>query len=287
MFNVKQFYERDLLFYELADAKAETSFTVVPERGGIITTFTKKGKEILYLNKETLFDLEANVRGGIPILFPISGQLSNGEYELHGQNFRMKNHGVARNNPWEVVRVETTDSASITLSLKSTAETKQAFPFDFELIFTYKLVGSNLTISQEYRNNSELEMPIYAGFHPYFKTQHKDLVYKVNATEYIDYNDMAVKSVANGLDLTHKKESLIILDSQEPNISFEVPELHGEITLSYSAEFNYVVLWTEAGKDFVCVEPWMARNNAYNEAKDELVIVKPKSSLHTSFTISC
>jgi galactose mutarotase-like enzyme len=287
MFKVNQFYEQDLLFYELNDVAEETSITVVPERGGIITTFTKKGREILYLNKDTLFDCEANIRGGIPVLFPICGQLTNGEYQLDDKMYRMKNHGFARNQSWEVVQIGTNDSASITLSLKSNAETKQVFPFDFELIFTYSLVGSKLTISQEYRNFSDREMPIYAGFHPYFKTQHKDLVYQIKATEYIDYNDMKVKQINNGLGLADKKESLIIVDSSEPQIAFEIPELQSEITLNYGEEFKYVVLWTEAGKDFVCVEPWMAKNNAFNEGKSELVLIKPKASLHTHFSISC
>ena len=74
-----------------------------PERGGIIIGYGVEGTELLYLNNETFQDEEANVRGGIPILFPISGQLENGEYEWEGISYTMKNHGFARNMPWEVI----------------------------------------------------------------------------------------------------------------------------------------------------------------------------------------
>jgi galactose mutarotase-like enzyme len=36
------------------------------------------------------------------------------------------------------------------------------------------------------------------------------------------------------------------------------------ITLACSPEFSHWVVWTLAGKDFVCVEPWTCPGNALN-----------------------
>ncbi|MCL6570590.1 MAG: aldose epimerase [Bacillus sp. (in: Bacteria)] len=272
--------------YELANSDYSSWLKVVPERGGIITGLGLLGEELLFLNKETLDNPEKNIRGGIPILFPISGQLEDGKYEWNGTVYHMKNHGVARNLPWEVIETSADASqASISLCLKSNAETIKSFPFEFELIFTYVLTEEGLTIKQEYRNNSDTAMPIYAGFHPYFKTASKNLLYQTDATSYVDYNDMERKEINGSLDLTDKKESFILMDAQEREISFELHDRKKTITLTYGDEFKYVVIWQENNQEFVCVEPWMAMTNELNR-KEELVMIQPGEILTTAMGIS-
>lgn len=77
-------------------SNGESFAIIVPERGGIVTEFKVGDKRILYLDEETLEDLEKNVRGGIPILFPQAGSLSE------TSKYPLKQHGFARNMPWEV-----------------------------------------------------------------------------------------------------------------------------------------------------------------------------------------
>jgi len=271
--------------YHLKDTKSDSWFKVAPERGGIITAFGVQGVETLFLNKKTFYDEKANVRGGIPILFPISGQLNNGEYEWEGTVYKMKNHGFARNLPWEVIDTSTENQASITLRITSNEETKISFPFEFEVIYTYVLKDNQLQILQEYVNKSDTEMPIYSGFHPYFKTSDKNLTYETDAKTYRDDNDYEIKNVADGLDLSDKKESFVLLDAKKKEIAFTLPEIDKKITMSYGEEFKYVYLWTEQGQDFVCVEPWIAQTDEMNR-KDELYFVGKGDSLKTFLTIS-
>jgi galactose mutarotase-like enzyme len=286
MYQINAHQNNKFKVYELANSDANSWLKVVPERGGIITGFGVKGEEMLFLNKETLENPEKNIRGGIPILFPISGQLENGEYEWNGTVYQMKNHGVARNLPWEVIEtIADASQASISLSLKSNADTKKAFPFAFELIFTYVLTAEGLTIKQQYRNNSDAPMPIYAGFHPYFKTNSKNLLYQTDATSYVDYNDMERKEINGSLDLTDKKESFILMDAVKREISFELPDRKKNITLTYGDEFKYVVIWQENNQEFVCVEPWMAMTNELNR-KEELVMIQPGETLTTTMGIA-
>jgi galactose mutarotase-like enzyme len=286
MYQLKVTKEQELSVYELRNSELGSWIKVVPERGGIITSYGVSGEEVLFLNKETLYDTAKNIRGGIPILFPISGQLENGEYEWNGTVYKMKNHGVARNHPWEVVDTHTDDrQASITLRLVSNEETKKEYPFDFEVVFTYSLTQNGLTIAQDYKNNSDAPMPIYAGFHPYFKTTSKNLVYHTDAKIYLDYNDMETKTIQSSLDLTNKKESLVLLDASQKEISFELPDRQLSLTMTYEEEFKYVVLWTEQDQEFVCVEPWMAMTNELNR-KEELVMIGLGETLQTTLKIS-
>ncbi|MCM3705997.1 MULTISPECIES: aldose epimerase family protein [Cytobacillus] len=284
MYNVKESFEQKYKIYELIDTETNSWVKVAPERGGIIFSYGVKGEELLYLNEETFFNKDKNVRGGIPILFPISGQLANGTYEWNGKTYTMANHGFARNASWEVIGQEADNRASLSIRLTSNEQTKRSYPFDFTVVFTYVLVGGKLTIKQEYNNTGNTSMPIYPGFHPYFKTSEKNLAYETDATEYYDYNDDKVKQFTGKVDLTDLKESVVFLGSEDPSISFGGPALKKRIKLSYGEPFKYIVLWTESGKDFVCVEPWMAKTDELNR-KEELVMINGRESLVTEFSI--
>ena len=48
-----------------------------PNRGGVITNWVADGKEILYFDETRFMDKTKSIRGGIPILFPICGNLNN------------------------------------------------------------------------------------------------------------------------------------------------------------------------------------------------------------------
>jgi galactose mutarotase-like enzyme len=155
--------------YTLSDQTTKTSLEVIPERGGIVTRWRVQGQEIFYLDVPRLTDPTLTVRGGIPILFPICGNLPANTYTLNGQSYTLKQHGFARELPWEVVDQATDDRASITLSLTSNDQTRAVYPFDFQLLFTYTLEGNKLIAHQRYVNHSDSPMPFSAGFHPYFR----------------------------------------------------------------------------------------------------------------------
>lgn len=270
--------------YELKDTDTNSLVVLCPERGGIVIGCQLNGKELLYLDRDTFLNPETNIRGGIPVLFPIAGQLVNGQYEWRGQTFKMKNHGVARNLPWEVVATDTVESASVTLSLHSNTETLAAYPFEFELRFTYRLQAGVLSIEQQYINRSQQEMPMVAGFHPYFATDSKNLIYETDATRMLDYNDKLEKPFSGSLDLTGMVESAALLHASKPEIAFPLSGGH-KVRLTYSDDFRYAVLWSVAGKPFVCVEPWTALNEALND-KEGLIYVASGMKLDLSLQLA-
>ncbi|MFC4600704.1 aldose epimerase [Cohnella hongkongensis] len=275
-------YNDGFPLYELREPGTDSSFVVCPERGGIVTSCRLHGQELFYLDRETFLNPQANIRGGNPVLFPIAGQLVNGEYEWNGRTYRMKNHGVARTSAWEVAKTETDNEASITLSLRSNEDTRAEYPFEFELLFTYRLQNGVLTIDQTYRNLSEEPMPMVAGFHPYFATESKNLTYRTDATRMYDYNDKQEKPFDGYLKLEGMVESAALLNADKPEISFPLSGGRS-VRLSYSEPFRYIVLWSVEGKPFVCVEPWTALNEALNNKK-ELLMVDPGQSLALSLS---
>lgn len=284
MYTMKEYKEGKLTFIELRNENKNSWLKVVPERGGIITSLGIQGEELLFINEKTLHNEEKNIRGGIPILFPISGQLTNGQYEWNGTTYNMKNHGVARDLPWDVVEINTAkEEASIKIKLVSNEATLTSYPFEFELVFTYILRENELVIDQAYHNKSTKDMPIYAGFHPYFKTESKQLKIDVDAIEYLDYNDMKNKRVEDVITIDQKES--YVLKSGTRSLRFSLEEIGKQVTMNYGEEFPYIVLWSEEGQGFVCVEPWMAKTDELNR-KDELTMIHPGKPLHTKVSIS-
>lgn len=284
MFNIHEYQEK-FKMYELRDENAHSWVKVAPERGGIISGFGIGNQDLLYLDEGTFQDTAASVRGGIPILFPICGQLENDQYQLNGKQYKMKPHGFARNFPWEVIGTDQNEKASITIKLTGNEQTKNLYPFDFELVFTYILKANELRIDQEYHNNSEVMMPIYSGFHPYFKVGDKSKIeYDIDGTIYFDYDDKKIKPFSKNYDMTNVSIAKLIIDQAKKELSFHDHTLKRKIILSYGKEFKYPLLWSTPGKDFLCVEPFMAKMNALNTHED-LQWIKPQGTLKTFFII--
>jgi galactose mutarotase-like enzyme len=257
--------------YLLADTDRGSSLTIVPDRGAIVTSWRVDDRELLYLDRDRFTDPDLSVRGGIPILFPICGNLPDNTYTYRDRIYTLKQHGFARDLPWEVTQQNTQGSASLTLVLKSNDLTRAVYPFDFTVSFTYRLRGEELTIEQEYTNHSFVPMPFSTGLHPYFLTTDKTgLEFKIPSDRYQDQRTQEIHSFAGKFDFNTPeidigfnhltRETATVLDCQEGL----------ELTLISSEDYRHLVFWTLAGKNFYCLEPWTAPRNSLNTGEDLL-----------------
>lgn len=278
MYTIDKFERDSFTMYQLKNESGANWVTVCPERGGIITSYGTNNKEHLYLNEATLYNRKQNVRGGIPVLFPISGQLQNGEYTWEDKVYQMPNHGLARIHPWEVIETYSDEEhAFISIVFNSSLSTKEVYPFDFKVIFTYTLRGDQLLIHQRYENNSNKAMPIYPGFHPYFKSNNKVIGLDLKTNSYFDYNDEQEKAFTGKIDLTDLKEA-VCLKNTHTTVCADVDD--ETIKIEMDKEFKYTVLWTEKDQGFVCIEPWTRTNGELNR-QTELIEVQGKETFET------
>ena len=260
MFAVRE-YQDQYRYYLLEDRASGARVRITPARGGIVTSFALSGREFLYLDENTYYDANAKVQGGIPILFPICGRLEDDRYQWADKEYQMSAHGFARDMSWEVIGTETREKASIILGLQSDERTKAVYPFDFEIRFCYGLIGNQLSIMQEYTNHSERTMPFYAGLHPYFQVADKrQLVFEIDGTVMLDGEDMRIKPFRPDLDLTDAVKAKVILDQTANRVGLRDLVTGRRIVMEYSKEFKYPVLWSSPGKDFVCLELFMAKS---------------------------
>ena len=102
-----------------------------PERGGIITNWISDGKEILYFDEKRFIDKTKSIRGGIPILFPICGNLNTSSSLFGKEYLQLTQHGFARDLKWQYFFNK--NEKSLSLILRESNKTKKYYPFDFEL----------------------------------------------------------------------------------------------------------------------------------------------------------
>ena len=278
--------ERQYKTYVLTDESSNSQLEVVPERGGIITKWRINGQEMFYLDEERFTSPELSVRGGNPILFPICGNLPDNTYTQNGKTYSLKQHGFARELPWEATEQKTQDNASLTVVLKSNESTRAVYPFDFKVAFTYQIKGNSLEVRQEYTNLSSERMPFSFGFHPYFAVQDKNqLVVEIPSTEYQDNQTKKTEPFSGKFDFNRDEIDAAFgkLSAKSATVNDNSRKL--KLTLEYDDIFSTLVFWTVKGKDFYCLEPWSAPRNSLNTG-EHLTVLEPGASQTAIFRLT-
>lgn len=280
MFSIAQ-EQQQYTTYVLTDAAAQSRLEVVPERGGIITRWQVQGQELLYLDTERFANPELSVRGGIPILFPICGNLPDNAYTHSGQTYTLKQHGFARDLPWNVTDQQTQEAAAMTLALESSDRTRAVYPFDFELNFTYRLRDNTLELHQTYTNRSSEPIPFSTGLHPYFAVSDKTkLHFDIPATQYQDHISQTVQAFVGAFDFEQDEIDVALRDVSRQYATVTDLSRNLRLTIDYDLVYSTLVFWTIKGKDYYCLEPWTAPRNALNTGEN-LIQLQPGASLKT------
>jgi galactose mutarotase-like enzyme len=261
----------------------EARVELIPSRGALVTRMSVGGDELLYLDESTVVDPAKNVRGGIPVLFPSAGKLPGDTYPVGRQAYSLPQHGFARKLPWTVRQSE---EDLLVVGLTSSAQTLSQFPWRFDAQLTFSLEGSQLVIDFDVENQDTRPLPVHLGFHPYFFVPQSSKAASSVATAATRAWDNRQGKVVpfTGLDLTADEVDLHLLDHAEAGTVLHRGPGRRPVHLSWSLEFQRLVVWTLQGKDFVCVEPWTASAGALATGQG-LIAVAPGERFSLLFEI--
>ncbi len=236
------------------------SLRIVPERGGLIAGWTCNGQEMLYFDQDRFSNPQKSVRGGIPVLFPICGSLPDDLLPLSTGKFVMKQHGFARDLPWQISELE--DQTGILLSLKDTPETKSIFPFSFLLEMTVQTTFQALNINININNKSNFSMPYSFGLHPYFRVQSlAKTSFKGMPENCFDHIHMIDSKTSDHLSQLSKGVDLLI-NPVDTFPSLLDDEAGSCLKLVHHAPMDLVVVWTDPPRPMVCFEVWTSPRNS-------------------------
>lgn len=259
--------KENVLKIETIEGPNNGEVSYCPKRGEIITSIKLGGKEIIYLDDETFKNVNVNVKGGIPILFPNAGPITeNPKFPNLAQ------HGFARNSEW---KSEKRENGFIGTFL-SNEETKKMYPYDFRLsvLGNFEEDGS-FTFKQEVENKEEnKELPLSMGLHPYFKVPN-------NEKNNIKFNFEGGKFIEEQIDIWANGKAVSIDNPKvkDPNATMEViiPSL-GSLIIDASIEYQKIWVWSMSGKDFVCVEPVMRNKDGLINDPEKIKPIKTFSA---------
>ncbi len=230
-------------------------------------------------HKEYIWSAKPDVwKRHAPVLFPVVGKYKNGVTIHNGQEYKLPQHGFARDMEFEVV---SSDGTSVSMKLTSDEKTKEVYPFDFELYCIFSLSGNTITASWKVVNKSDEEMYFSIGGHPAFvdseveslseykmkfDTASSKVVYHHINTDGLRLPEEHTIDLEDGCEtLTptyYDLDALIVENSDVKGVSLLRP--NGDMIVDVKFDCPVFGLWSAAGKNlpFLCIEPWYGRTDA-------------------------
>lgn len=241
---------------------------LVSTLGAELQSLVANGHEYLWQGDPAFWGRRA------PILFPIVGRLADDTLRIDGREYRMKQHGFARDA--EFVRC---DGKYVLVE----DGYRENYPYAFELVAEYTTQGNTLICDWQVTNRDDKTMYFQIGAHPAF------MLPDYNATDGVhgfvqcyDANDkivspMVFNCLENGLRVHYGQPKMLINDKAilaltnttfaDDAILIEADQVAkvalfdkgGERVLTVScSQAEAFGLWApfKQGCPFVCIEPW-------------------------------
>ena len=263
----------------------------VLENGYLTATIKAEGAELCSLrdaeDEELLWQADPIWPRHAPVLFPIVGRLRGDVLRHKGQEYRMTQHGFARDRRFAwLQRTPTT----CRLALHDDGETRAHYPFAFRFEVGYVLADDALEVTYTIANPGRETLPASVGAHPGFLWPLADEVEKnAHLLEFETFEPEPIRRLRGGLlqpeplptpieggtlrlDPSLFAADALILDRPESrSVRYGAP---GAPTIELSWEgFTQLGIWSRAGGDFLCLEPW--RGTASPEDFDGEFTEKP------------
>lgn len=280
------------------------SVSVDTDGAGLTSIKDEAGLEYLWQGNPEFWS------GQAPILFPICGSLRDGKANIgDGKICTMGRHGIARRCEFTLRHL---DADNVSLFLRASEETMKAFPYDFELLMTYRIKDCSVIVEHTVTNHGLEVMPYFVGGHPAFNCP------LIGGEAFEDYMIEFEQPETAGCPALIE-DGLINVDSRNALLDHETSfgvkhELFYHDALIFDhltsrsasllhkdtrkgirvdfKDFDYLGIWSSANDGpFVAIEPWSGTSTCSNEDdtfehKRGVRMLDPGQSETLTYTIS-
>ena len=244
--------------------KNGNSVLKINEKGAEMKSFLVNGVEYLWIGDPAIW------ASSTPNLFPMTGGFRDDKYILNGKEYIMPKHGFAKNMDFEV-ESETENTA--TFLLKSTDETKESFPYDFELRVSYILTEGKVNASYSVKNLSDDTMWFSIGSHDGFATpegiEEYDVIFPQKETldtyilfgNLLSHDTTPVIKDSDRIALNYNYfaiDALVFKDLKSKTCRLQNRKTGRGVQLDFPGCPRFV-LWTKPNAPYLCVEPWFGQ----------------------------
>ena len=179
----------------------------------------------------------------------------------------MPKHGFAKKMEFEV---EKQSESSVVFLLKSTAQTLEVYPFEFEFRIKYEVLKNKLGITVSVKNMKNTPMYFSHGAHEGYSCPEGIEEYDVIFEETETLNSHKVNGVLisdevkcilkEGKRLSLKTElferdSAVFMDLKSRSVTLSKRSGGKNIKVNFP-DYPFFILWTKPGAKYICIEPW-------------------------------
>lgn len=220
--------------------------------GAHITSWkNNKGEQLFFLSRESWWQSDKPIRGGIPVIFPQFGGMGP-----------LPAHGFARASEWQLVRTELLDDGMVTadLQITETAETLAIWPHRFAFGLRVMLDESALTVSAQVINTGGQPFGFMMALHTYFQVADitKTAVRGLQGTTYIDTLQENARIVESRPEIRFAAET----DSVYPN----APDA---LRVEDEGSGRTIAIDKRGMPDAVVWNPWIAKSQRMPDFGDD------------------
>lgn len=267
-------------------------------------------KSITGLKKNTEFLWNSNPKywhSSSPILFPIIGELWNGETIINNKKYFMKRHGVLRDTEFQLIKK---DKNKLIFQYRYNEETLKEYPFKFIFQVIYEIKNCKLNIHLKVENIDKINMKFNIGTHPAFmcpinknyNIEDYKLVFNekenfeishLDKNGYYPLSKEKLTSKTNVINLSKDKfiNGAVILDNlKSDSVILKSDKADEKIKINFK-NFTNIALWRSMrDAPFICIEPWYGHsdyiefNGNFNE-KENLISVKSGNEFKCMYSI--
>ena len=261
----------------------DASLDIAVDFGCNLCSWIVKGRELLY--REAGFGTD-RVRmyeaGGTPLLFPSVGRTwdrtatppAPDRYRLAGHSgaLSMPCHGILPLGKWEPAGVQQTAS-EVRVEYRFTCAQgvlDRHYPFTVELRHRFILKERSLALEATLVNHGSIPAPAAVGWHPYWRLAGDEVFVRLPCTQQVELDPRLLVPSGKTRPFAGELRASV---AQECDVAFGgitgtraclIDEANGyTVTLDTDASVGNWVIYSAAGRPFVCIEPWTKGLGAY------------------------
>ena len=216
-----------------------------------------------------------------PVLFPFVGGVKDGVSRHEGTEYRIGQHGFARDRDFELVS-QTEDT--VWFGLSDDEESRKIYPFGFCLGIGYQLLENGVKVMWKVTNYGDETMYYAIGAHPAFYCPVKEGEKQTDCSLLFETKDgKAVPQLTNRIfgqggtvtdrcetieteegnlpitDTLFDNDAKVLENGQVQRVSLVDSEKKAYLTVEFDSPL--VGIWSPPKKHapFICIEPWYGR----------------------------
>src|SRR6266487_2957303 len=293
--------------------KSNNSEAEIYSFGALLNAFTiegKNGKANIIDGFTSPADAKKNITNAFKSakLSPFVCRMQKGKYRFDGEVYKIEKfyldseaiHGLLFDAPFIIMDNGADDNSAFVQLLYAYNKKEEGYPFSYSAEVTYALKADNtLSLQTLVINNSETDMPLNDGWHPYFQLGKtvNELQVKINSNTMVEFDNHLLPTgkfipyrkfeTMQLFDNTILDNCFILKDSSATACILKDEKARIQLSITTGASYPYLQVYTPPHRKSIAIENLSSAPDSFNNGMG-LIIVKPgeRYSFVTSYQIT-